>query len=72
MSGADLLGYLILYAAVGFFVTTLAVAFWTELDEDDALIVTALWPLVVFIPIAAAALVVGEWIRRRLNIRVRP
>ena len=72
MSAGDLLGYLILYAAVGFFVTTLAVAFWTKLDEDYALIVTALWPLVVFIPIAAAALVVGEWIWRRLNIRVRP
>jgi len=72
MSAGDLLGYLILYAAVGFFVTTLAVAFWADLSEDDALIVTALWPLVVFIPIAAAALVIGEWVRQRLNIRVRP
>jgi uncharacterized membrane protein YGL010W len=69
---SDFAAYVLLYLSVGFVVTTLAVAFWTELDEDDALIVTALWPLVVFIPIAAAALVVGEWIRRRLNIRVRP
>jgi hypothetical protein len=34
--------------------------------------VTALWPLIACVPVAAAALVVGEWIRRRLNIRVRP
>ena len=69
---SDLLGYAVLYLGMGFFVTALAVAFWSELSEDDALIVTALWPLVVCIPVAAAALVAGEWIHRRLNVRARP